>query len=212
MLPEFPVSLLGYCITSNHVHLLLQAQSNEGVATLMRRVQGEFAQAYNRRKKRSGAYWSDRYHATLVDGDNYLMRCLRYIDLNMVRAGVVRHPEEWPWCGYDELAGLRQRYRLIDREALLKSFWVPMNFEKFSQAYVGGLDEILNREVHPQREVAWTESLAVGRPSFLSEVEATIKAKRRCTQEQRNGDLWVLRERPANSLCLGADNGLGISR
>jgi putative transposase len=193
-LPEYPVQLFGYCITSNHVHLLLQTESAEGVSALMQRVQGEFAQAYNRKKKRSGAFWGDRYHATLVDGDQYLMRCLRYIDLNMVRAGVVKHPRDWPWCGYDELAGIRKRYRLINRDGLLKSFWTPRSFPEFSKAYQAGIDELLAKNVAQDREPAWTESLAVGRSSFLSQVEATTKTKRRCTLEQQSDDLWVLCE------------------
>lgn len=53
-------------------------------------------QEFNQRKTRKGAFWEDRYHATEVEDDDHLMRCLVYIDLNMVRAGVVKHPAEWP--------------------------------------------------------------------------------------------------------------------
>jgi len=69
----------------------------------------------NLRKKWHGAFWNERYHATMIDGGDYLWTCLKYIDLNMVRAGVVSHPREWNWTGYEELVGERKRYRLIDR-------------------------------------------------------------------------------------------------
>ncbi|MDA0323615.1 MAG: hypothetical protein O2923_13000 [Verrucomicrobia bacterium] len=54
----------------------------------------------------------------------YLPNCLRYVDMNMVRAGVVEHPEQWQWCGYDELTGQRKRftpYRVSEEEQ--SSIW-----------------------------------------------------------------------------------------
>lgn len=77
-----------------------------------------YARAYNTRKKRINALWGDRYHATLVDRQDYLFRCLQYIDLNMVRAGVVQQPQGWKWCGCQEISGHRKRYRLINQEKL----------------------------------------------------------------------------------------------
>lgn len=51
---------------------------------------GHTAQEYNHRKRRKGAYWEDRYHATAVQTDRHLIQCIVYMDLNMVRAGVVK--------------------------------------------------------------------------------------------------------------------------
>ena len=67
-LPEFEVALLDYCITSNHVHLLLDAEERMQISGLMRTVAGEFARAYNRRQGRMNAFWGDNFHATLVEG------------------------------------------------------------------------------------------------------------------------------------------------
>ncbi len=90
--PQFEVALLDYCITSNHVHLRLDAQERMKISGWMRMVAGEFARADNRRKKRTNAYWGDNFHATLVEGGSYLWRCLCYIELNRVRWGRVGHP------------------------------------------------------------------------------------------------------------------------
>lgn len=117
-LAEFQVALLDYCITSNHVHLLLDAEEPMEISGLMRTVAGEFARAYNRRKERMNAFWGDNFHATLVEEGDYLWRCLCYIELNMVRCGKVAHPQDWEWLGYPEIMGQRQRYRLMDLERL----------------------------------------------------------------------------------------------
>ena len=69
----------------------------------------------NQREKRKGAFWEDRYHATAVESGEHLFQCLVYIDLNMVCAGVVAHPSEWPFCGYNEIQKPRSKkhsYRL----------------------------------------------------------------------------------------------------
>jgi putative transposase len=77
------------------------------------------AQEYNRRKQQQGAYWEDRYHATVVETGEHLRQCLLYMDLNMVRAGVVTHPEQWQDCGYVEIQNPKARRRIIDEEQLM---------------------------------------------------------------------------------------------
>jgi len=87
----------------------------------MQKLEGECAGWYNLRKRHSGAFWSDRYYCTLVDGGTYTCNCMKYINLNMVHARVVHHPSEWRWCGYDELIGIRQGYRLLDLDSVVKN-------------------------------------------------------------------------------------------
>jgi hypothetical protein len=58
----------------------------------MQLIAGRTAQEYNQRRAMQGAFWEDRYHATAIEIDEHLHRCVVYIDLNMARAGVVNHP------------------------------------------------------------------------------------------------------------------------
>ena len=104
-LQQFDMSLLDYCLTCNHVHLLVEAQDRLEVSAFMRKVAGEFALDYNKRKGRLNAFWGDNFHATLVESGQYLWRCLQYIELNMVRCGKVSHPRQWEWVGYHEIMG-----------------------------------------------------------------------------------------------------------
>jgi putative transposase len=57
-------------------------------------------QYFNRSYGRTGTLWEGRYKATLIDGDQYLFTCMRYIELNPVRANMVRHPKNYPWSSY----------------------------------------------------------------------------------------------------------------
>jgi len=100
---RFGLSVPNYMVTSNHVHLLVKDTGGPVIAQSMQLIAGRTAQEYNERKKRRGAFWEDRYHATTVAADEHLHRCLVYIDLNMVRAGVVHHPGKWKESGFSEI-------------------------------------------------------------------------------------------------------------
>jgi len=84
------VDVLSYMATSNHFHLLLWAERPGHASEAMQFLGGVVAQDYNRRKKREGAFWRGRHRATLVQTGPHLCRCLFYIDMNMVRAGMGR--------------------------------------------------------------------------------------------------------------------------
>jgi len=201
-LRESSVSLLNYTITSNHVHLLVTAEAHASVAALMQRVQGRFAEDYNRRNGRQGAFWSDRYHATQIDGGDHLWACLTYIDLNMVRAGVVRHPREWPWTGWHELTGERARYRLLDQQALLHRL-EGQHADSLQSAYRAAIDERIANDIGGlHREPQWTESIAVGSRAFVENVEAQLLAdqvRTKTTRVQTSSGAWTLRDVPPPS-------------
>jgi REP-associated tyrosine transposase len=110
---------MDYIVTSNHIHLLVSDDGDRGtIPKSMQMVAGQTGQAYNRRKKRRGAYWKDRYHATAIESGLHLLKCLIYIDMNMVRTGIVSHPSEWVWSGYNEIQNKKQRYTIIDYRLL----------------------------------------------------------------------------------------------
>jgi putative transposase len=132
-------------VTSNHVHLVVWAEDADQISGFMQMVEGEFAQSCNRRKRRHGAYWEDRYHATLIEPGAHLERCLVYLVLNMVRCGVVAHPGEWAWCGYQELTGWRQRFRVLDFERILKHLGGASAAE-FRQHYEAMIQERMARD------------------------------------------------------------------
>ncbi|MBI3620994.1 MAG: transposase, partial [Nitrospirae bacterium] len=92
---RFGLRVLNYVVTSNHIHLLVWDSGEGAIPNSLQLVAGRTAQEFNQRKGRKGAFWEDRYHATAVETDGHLIRCLVYMDLNMVRAGVVAHPAEW---------------------------------------------------------------------------------------------------------------------
>ena len=73
--------VLNYMVTSNHIHLLVKDTGSNVIAESMQLIAGRTAQEYNQRKGKQGAFWEDRYHATAIETDEHLHRCLIYMDL-----------------------------------------------------------------------------------------------------------------------------------
>ena len=133
---RYGLCVLNYMVTSNHIHLLVKDTGQDVIPRSMQLIASRTAQDYNQRKKRKGAFWEDRYHATAVQAETHLLRCLTYIDLNMVRAGVVSHPQEWKYCGYHEIHSPRSRYRIVDLVALMELLEIS-NTHQLSTMYQG---------------------------------------------------------------------------
>ena len=142
------------------------------IAQSMQLIAGRTAQEYNRRKRRGGAFWEDRYHATAIAADEHLHRCLVYIDLNMVRAGVVEHPSEWTHSGYKEIQEPPRRYGVIDLKTLseLCGFKEVADFPKCHRQWV---TEALAEE-GVGREGRWSEAIAIGGAAFVDEVKNAL--------------------------------------
>ena len=158
----------------------------------MRKVAGEFARAYNGRKQRQNAFWGDNFHATLVEGGAYLWRCLCYIELNMVRCGVVSHPREWEWVGYHEIMGERRRYRLLDLDRLCWRLQMA-DLDALRGNLSAALDEALARE-QMKREPCWTECLAVGSRSFVDRIGPLILSRQETEVVEAAEGIWALQE------------------
>lgn len=139
------IQILNYAVTSNHIHLLVQDGYKRAVLPkTIQLVAGRTAQEYNKRKKRKGAFWQDRYHATAVQAGEHLLQCMIYIDMNMLRAGVVGHPSEWPFSGYKEIVNPPKRYALISINRLCDLLGVNSP-DYFDETYNRWIEEALKK-------------------------------------------------------------------
>jgi putative transposase len=150
--------------------LLLFDSGNDAIPKSMQLVAGRTGQEYNNRRTRKGAFWEDRYHATAIESDDHLLRCITYIDLNMVRAGAVNHPAEWDVAGYSEIQKPWKRKGVIDFHALTRLLGAD------SQTQLATILKSAAEEALPEscRNGIWSESIGVGSESFLAELKVSI--------------------------------------
>ena len=93
-------ALHAYVLMTNHVHLLVSPANTNGISKAIQMVGRYYVQYFNHTYGRTGTLWEGRYKATLVDSEDYLLTCYRYIELNPVRAQMVEQPADYPWSSY----------------------------------------------------------------------------------------------------------------
>ncbi len=100
---KFPLALYNYCLMTNHVHLLFKVGCGDTLSTAMHWISTRFSQRFNRLRDRHGHLWEGRFRSTIIEEDTYFFRCMTYLDLNPVRAGIAATPLDYPWCGHRAL-------------------------------------------------------------------------------------------------------------
>jgi putative transposase len=134
----------------------------------------------------------DRYHATAIQTGEHLVRCLVYIDLNMVRAGVVSHPSHWQASGYREIQTPPMRKRIVDIEKLatLCEIYDVDNFRTIHRQWVENALE----DNRLAREAQWSEAVVVGSKAFVEETQRSMGLRAKARSCESTTDSYQLKE------------------
>lgn len=154
--------LHAYVLMDNHVHLLATPPEAGATGRMMHLLGRHYVGQFNARHGRTGTLWEGRYKACLVDGDDYLLRCTRYIDLNPVRARMTDAPAAFPWSSCAGLCGLRD-------DALLTPHSVQRALG--TDGYRAMLAEAINDEDLAAIRLYLQQQRAYGRDDFRTMVE-----------------------------------------
>jgi len=91
---ELAIKVYGYCLMTNHVHLIIDpCEDRDNLGKLMKRLAGRQTRYVNYLERRSGSLWEGRYKSSPIETDTYLLACCRYVELNPVKAGMVKRTE-----------------------------------------------------------------------------------------------------------------------
>lgn len=171
-----------YVLMTNHVHLLVSPATAEGASRMMQYLGRYYVLHVNRQYGRSGTMWEGRYKASLVQSEEYLLACYRYIELNPVRAGMVSEPAEYPWSSYhfhalgkeDALIRPHPQYISLGRSR-------PARHGAYQRLFGGDSDEVRLNEIRS----AWRTGTPLGNDRFRDEVEAALGRKVGCARPGR---------------------------
>jgi putative transposase len=97
---KYGLTIHAYVWMSNHIHLLASPEFDNSISKVFQSVGRRYVQYFNFAHRRSGTLWEGRYRATIIDSEQYLLTLMRYIELNPVRAGIVRQPGDYLWSSY----------------------------------------------------------------------------------------------------------------
>ncbi|MGH8601354.1 MAG: transposase [Gammaproteobacteria bacterium] len=163
-----------WCLMSNHIHLLLTPLNSGSVGLMMKGLNQRYVQYINRYYHRSGTIWEGRFHSCLMNEDDYVLACYRYIELNPVTAGLVAHPSEYRWSSYRGNAHA-ELSSLISPHPLYQSFGESRTQQ--SDIYREHFRYQINPNLVDQIRTAINGNYAVGSPRFTSEIESAAGRK-----------------------------------
>jgi len=89
-----------YVLMTNHIHLLATPSCEGGLSLMMQAIGRKYVRYVNDVYGRRGTLWEGRFRSALIDSERYLLTCSRYIELNPVRAGLVKGPGQYRWSSY----------------------------------------------------------------------------------------------------------------
>ena len=142
-LPNYALHVLAYCLMPNHYHFLLRPEKEDAISRFIQRLFNSYTQRFNSVWQRSGTLFEGRARSTPVESENHLLHLCRYIHLNPVKAGLVKHPGQWPFSNYREWMGWRHS-NLYDEDWARTYFATPHEYEVF---VTGEIDPVFEQQI-----------------------------------------------------------------
>ncbi len=177
---RYELSIHAYVLMTNHVHILASPKIKGSIPKTLQSVGRRYVQYFNYTYERTGTLWEGRYKATVIDSERYLLTCMRYIELNPVRADMVNHPREYPWSSYAANADGKEN-KLLTQHALYRQLGTNIAerqsvYRQLFRAAIGRADLEALRE-------ATNKGWVLGNDRFREKIEQL--SERRTTPKPR---------------------------
>lgn len=184
-----------YVLMTNHVHLLLTPDREDSLSLMMQAVGRQYVRYMNKQYRRSGTLWEGRFKSALIDSGRYFLTCSRYIELNPVRANMVKAPGDYRWSSYRVNAhGLKNSWIMPHKLYIALGETGEdrqSSYRALFQAHVDAESLQLIRESTRQNTI-------IGDGRFQDEIQAMLK--RRVFKHGHGGD------RKSEQFKLNSDN------
>lgn len=171
---RYKVDIHAYALMTNHIHILATADDKDGITRMMQYVGRHYVPYINYTYGTSGSIWEGRYKASLIHDEEYLLTCMRYIELNPVRADMVRSPGHYRWSSYrfngqgkeDELVTPHPLYLALGRTKASRQ-------EAYKALFNAHLDKAVLNDIRS----AWITGTPLGNDYFRQKIEDKLKLK-----------------------------------
>ena len=164
----YQLLLLGYGLMSNHVHLIVIPERPDSLALTLKNAHGRYATHWNVGRNSSGHVWQGRYYSCPLE-ESHLWAALRYVELNPVRAGLVKDPHQYRWSSAAAHCGTVPAEQWLDME-LWREHWNAASWRDYLAS--GGAEA----EAKEIRESTHT-GRPLGTPEFVESWEKTLRRR-----------------------------------
>ena len=188
------LAIHAYVLMTNHVHLLVTPEHPDSIGKTLQSLGRRYVQYFNYTYGRTGTLWEGRYRATVVDAEPYLLTCSRYIELNPVRAGMVKSPAHYRYASYrhnaqghpDALITEHALYRRLDRSR-------PRRCAAYRALFRGAVEEGILKDIRAATNTGW----ALGNERFRTEIQRLSQRRTAPLPRGRPGQPHTQRRRPS---------------
>ena len=167
----YQVAIHAYVLMANHVHLLVTPGTEGGVSRMMQYLGRHYVQYINKTYRRSGTLWERRFHASVVETEAYLLTLQRYIELNPVRAGMVKAPEQYKWSSAKEHLAPVGSSLIVDHDVYVRLGATPSVRARAYEALIG---EPLEEGALSQIRIASRQGGVLGSDQFKDQIETQL--------------------------------------
>ena len=179
---KYDCRIHSYVLMTNHVHMLITPMVDHGISQMMQALGRRYVSYVNKTYRRTGTLWEGRYKSCLIDSDRYLLTCMRYIELNPVRANMVSHPGEYLWSSY-RINAQGEESSLIEQHPLYLE--LGSTLEARNVAYRELFRDHMSAEALHEIRDALNHELVLGRSYFKDKIEEMTKRQTRLGQPGR---------------------------
>lgn len=171
---KHPCHIYAYCLMINHFHLLVKPKDKENISLLLKFLGAKYVRYINKTYNRTGTLWEGRFKCSIIDREQYFWNCLRYVDTNPIRAGLVKLPEEYTWSScafrvlgkYDSILDLDPWYESLGRDVLERQ----LRYRQFIRSNVSESECCLIRDMTRRNGI-------IGDDAFREKIEKVLDKK-----------------------------------
>jgi len=160
-----------WVLMPNHFHLLLTPSTPDGLSKCMQALGRRYVQYINLKHQRSGTLWEGRYRCVPIEAGPWLLRCMRYIERNPLRAKLVKNHTElagFEWCSYGGHVGIEPDLLVTDHPEYIKQAKDEVERQELWERLIGtGLDEDRLKAIRNSVNKGWV----LGSEAFQAEIE-----------------------------------------
>ena len=171
---RFGCLIHAYVLMTNHVHLLLTPENTDSAGLMMKHLGQRYVQYINRSYERTGTLWEGRFRSCLTQSEDYVLACYRYIELNPVRAAMVRHPRDYRWTSFHANGDGRKDALITPHDQYLRlARTVETRQERYRALFKAHLDPALIGQIRS----ATNGNYALGGKRFEEQIARMLKRR-----------------------------------
>ena len=165
----YKADILAYCLMKDRVHLVLTPHKRGALSKVVGRTQFWYAQYHNRRRKRAGKLWHDRFHSCVLDDRDYLTKAVQFVESQPVYDKLVRKAEKYPWSSAAAHIDGSDDYEVLSFDGWptrrLRNRWTELLSQKLDEETCAQI------RLHTQTGRPW------GSPAFIAELERRLRRR-----------------------------------